>query len=988
MHRSHTHLGLRAIAVTVALLAAYPAVAGAWGPARSGGLGHQVLRGGGGADFLRGAEGPDTVRGNRGADLLTGDTGPDRVFGGSGSDTLTGGAGNDRLDGGTGNDIAFGGFGADRIRGGAGDDALDGNNDADTLDGGDGNDVLHGGSGIDNLLGGAGNDRIFADSGADVIAAGDGDDTIVVDGASRSIVSCGPGNDRLYISVDADDSDDHDGGRSRIRRSGDCESVFLSDALADPNKGVTYLARDRGGSFDGTDRDDTLLGGPGPDSLRGGRGNDVLWGLRQPDVRSNATDVLDAGAGDDTVYGGPGPQRILGGAGDDFLQSGIGDGTIAGGAGNDTIRLRGAGLTRISAGAGNDTIFARGSARGAITCGRGRDVVHVDAGDRVARDCERRIGSSARRARTRTYAQDVAGTPGLAHWWRLGEYGGVAATWGGIYDSRGAASGGHYGDLGVPGVTDDGDTAWQSQSPDTTYPVDSYVSLNISDEILHGEFTYEAWYRADDNGTPRALLTALLAGTADGVALAREGDGALRAIIASSADPTRGIDVRTPAMSFTPRSWHHIAVTRAGDRIAIYVDGVAKADEPATPVLFDRSGYTVVAGKRFSTYKSWMGGIDEIALYGRALDAATIDAHFRSGDDGTPPVARAVQPLSAPLLHADVITLTTDRAGASFRCSFDGGAFAPCGPDVPVQKLADGDHALQVLATSRTGVAQVTPTVLRFKTDVNVPSTLLVVRLDPDGDGRAIATFGSDGATGFECRTRPSDYNPERGFAACSSPLDVPPGEVFEVRAVDAAGNKDRYPAAISVPRPGLGFVFGPRIPTFAGTRAEASISGETLPAGPLQCRVDGRPWASCAQQLRLPILDAGPHAFQVRQGTATTAPPIVWTVAPRAGDVAIAGLQMQLVVERGSRLRRRAPRVRFALSHPAALRIDVLGRGRRSLVTVTAGGRTGSNIVKIPAHRLNALREGRYTVRVTARGATGAQAVQQLPLAIVPPLR
>ena len=43
---------------------------------------------------------------------------------------------------------------------------------------------------------------------------------------------------------------------------------------------------------------------------------------------------------------------------------------------------------------------------------------------------------------------------------------------------------------------------------------------------------------------------------------------------------------------------------------------------------------------------------------------------------------------------------------------------------------------------------------------------------------------------------------------------------------------------------------------------------------------------------------------------------------------------------------------------------------------------------MKISARSLNALREGRYTVRVAARGATGRTAVQKLPLAIVPPLR
>ena len=518
----------------------------------------------------------------------------------------------------------------------------------------------------------------------------------------------------------------------------------------------------------------------------------------------------------------------------------------------------------------------------------------------------------------------------------------------------------------------------------------------MPDELLHGQFTYEAWYRPDDSGTARALLSDLIQGTADGVVLAREADDALHALVVAGSDPLHRVDLRTPPLNLTPRSWHHIALTRADDRVAIYVDGVVRAETAATPILFDRTSYGIDVGQGFAGYRQWAGGIDEIALYDRPLDAATIDAHFRSGDDGTPPVALAagLQP-TAVQPRSGVISLRADPplAGASFRCSQDGGAYAPCGPDVPLEKVADGDHEWRILATSRTGVTQVTPTVLRFKVDTSVPGTLLAVRIDPDGDGRAIATFGSDGDARFECRRTPRDHDPAAGWAPCTAPMDVPAGAQFQVRAFDDAGNVDTTPASINVPAAGGGFAFGPRLPTFAGTRAEASMAGEFFASSSFQCRIDARAWAACAQQLRLPILDAGRHLFQVRQpttgqgGVATTAA-IVWAVAPRPGDVAIAGLQTQLVLERTASLLRRDPSVRFALSHPAAVTVEVLRRGRRSLVRVAASGRTGANVVRLPARRVHALRQGRYTLRVSARGATGTTAVQQLPLALVPALR
>jgi Ca2+-binding RTX toxin-like protein len=974
---------LVAACATTAALA--PAAAG-WGPPRTNGLGTQTLRGGTGADYLRGAEGPDTVRGNGGRDLLTGDTGPDHVYGGSGSDTLTGGAGIDLLSGGSGNDIAFGGFGADRIEGGPGDDALDGNNDNDTLSGGDGNDILHGGSGIDKLEGGPGDDRLFGDSGADFVDAGPGDDTIVVDGSSKARVGCGPGRDTLYLAVAADATSDYV-GRGVGRQYGGCETVWLTDALVDPNKGLTYLAYDFGGKKQGSERDDTLLGGPGPDALYGGAGNDVLWGLRQPGVTSVARDILDAGSGDDTVYGGPGPQQIDGGPGDDFLEGGIGDGTIRGGSGDDTIRLRGGGLTKIDAGAGNDTIYARGTARGRITCGRGRDVAHVDAGDRAARDCERRVGRAARPAATSraTYADALAATPGLVHWWRLGERETLNVT-PQLMDRIAGASGSYNGELGVPGVVDDGDTAYGSDAYFSRY---SYLALGISDELLHGAFTFEGWFRSDDSGTKRVLLDDILGGNLEGVALVREAGNALHAVITSRADPDHRVDFRSGPLNLPTDSWHHIALTRADDRAAIYVDGAAVAQTPATPVLFDTTSYSVRVGNRFGDYLAWEGAIDEIAFYDRALDAATVSAHAHAGDDGLAPVARA-DPAPAPLQpRSGVIHLTADKAGSSFHCSLDGAPFVTCKAEYALEHVPDGDHELRVLATSRTGVTQAQPTLLRFRVDATLPGTLLALRLAPDGDGRAIVTFGWDGAVAFECRLRGST---EGVWLPCAPPLDLPPDTLFEVRSYDAAGNRDPNPAIVKTPRAGVGFGYGATLPTFAGGRAEAQLQGEGIFAT-YQCRVDGRIWATCAAELRLPILDPGTHTLQVRQqfraGDVTT-PPITWTVAPRPGDVAIAGLQMQLVIERSARLLRRAPRVRFALSHPAAVTVDVLsGTGKgRALIGVEARGSAGANLLKVSARRLNALREGRYTVRVTARGATGRTAVQQLPLAIVPPLR
>ena len=141
----------------------------------------------------------------------------------------------------------------------------------------------------------------------------------------------------------------------------------------------------------------------------------------------------------------------------------------------------------------------------------------------------------------------------------------------------------------------------------------------------------------------------------------------------------------------SPFSWHHVALTRADDRIAIYVDGVLRARgvrdaDRVRPERVRRRGRR--PGRQLRA-AGW-AAIDEIAFYDRPLDAATIEAHARAGDDGAPPVARADPPVAGLQSPTGIIHLETGKAGASFRCSLDGAASAPCRPDYSLAKVSDG----------------------------------------------------------------------------------------------------------------------------------------------------------------------------------------------------------------------------------------------------------------------------------------------------------
>lgn len=108
------------------------------------GVNDDIVRAGGGNDFVLAGNGDDEVFGGTGNDTLCGQ---------DGDDVLHGEAGNDILEGMNGDDIAFGGAGNDRVMGDAGNDELYGGSGDDSITGGTGNDVIYGdGNGEDETV--------------------------------------------------------------------------------------------------------------------------------------------------------------------------------------------------------------------------------------------------------------------------------------------------------------------------------------------------------------------------------------------------------------------------------------------------------------------------------------------------------------------------------------------------------------------------------------------------------------------------------------------------------------------------------------------------------------------------------------------------------------------------------------------------------------------------------------------------------------------
>ena len=116
------------------------------------------------------------------------------------------------------------------------------------------------------------------------------------------------------------------------------------------------------------------------------------------------------------------------------------------------------------------------------------------------------------------------------------------------------AYGSYYGGLGVPGVIDDGDTAFEGdtrfQSGAVTFQGQPYITLACPRRSCTGRSRSRPGI-APTTARPSAALLNDGYGGSPGVVLVREASNALRAVIATRADPTAS-SVRTAPLDLAP----------------------------------------------------------------------------------------------------------------------------------------------------------------------------------------------------------------------------------------------------------------------------------------------------------------------------------------------------------------------------------------------------------------------------------------------------
>jgi hypothetical protein len=227
------------------------------------------------------------------------------------------------------------------------------------------------------------------------------------------------------------------------------------------------------------------------------------------------------------------------------------------------------------------------------------------------------------------------------------------------------------------------------------------------------------------------------------------------------------------------------------------------------------------------------------------------------------------------------LTFSSSDTMATFECRHHptGGAppaFAPCLTGVPLPPLGDGGWIFEVRAVVG-GVFDPEPASRSFTVDTTEPVTMITSGpTGPTNDATPAFDFtSSEASSSFECRHYPTG-GAQPAFAPCLTGVPLPllgdGGWVFEVRAVDQAGNRDPTPEsrafAVDTASPGTMFVSAPAAlsndttPDFAFSSPDAGATFECWlhPAG-----LGSPAFAPCASPQAPGPLGDGAYVFAVQ---------------------------------------------------------------------------------------------------------------------------
>jgi PKD repeat protein len=210
-------------------------------------------------------------------------------------------------------------------------------------------------------------------------------------------------------------------------------------------------------------------------------------------------------------------------------------------------------------------------------------------------------------------------------YWRMGETSGTSAA-----DQTGAPTGTINGGvaLGTPGaLTGDADTAMSFNGSTGYVAVANRSNLNPT-----GNLTVEAWVKP--GGSKSGAIVHKGGSSGNSVwqyRLSLTSSNRWRGTVFSGTTAYTVTDPGTPSTT----GWTHLAMTRSGSLLTLYVNGRSVTTATVTGATNISTGIFAIGRTGSSATDYFNGSVDEVAFYPTALSSSRIFAHYTAGQAAT-----------------------------------------------------------------------------------------------------------------------------------------------------------------------------------------------------------------------------------------------------------------------------------------------------------------------------------------------------------------
>ena len=262
--------------------------------------------------------------------------------------------------------------------------------------------------------------------------------------------------------------------------------------------------------------------------------------------------------------------------------------------------------------------------------------------------------------------------------------------------------------------------------------------------------------------------------------------------------PVPNLTATSPASPANANSPKVLGGAEAGSQVRIY----STPDCSGTPLATGTAAQLASPGITVSVLDNSTTSLRATATNAAAKTSACSAAISYVEDSAAPDTTISSGPTGPTNDSTPTFGFSSSESNSTFQCSFDSAAYVACsGPGAthtPTTALSTGAHTFSVRAVDQAGNIDATPATRAFTVDTLAPET--TITSGPSGattDRTPTFAFSASESGGtFQCSLDSAS------FASCSSPKTYLTlglaAHVFQVRAIDTAGNVDPTPASRS----------------------------------------------------------------------------------------------------------------------------------------------------------------------------------------------